>query len=355
MLTIEKVEHILRPYMARTLSPKFFTELYSTNRKGFLDKMKGLLNKPVANPLKETEVCGIKFRNDLGNAAGLDKDGSLLEFNYFLGAGFAIVGTVLDKPHTGNLFPMGKEQHNPWVPLPNSKSALNSLGLPSLGVDKSLENIDKFKQKYSADNFPIGLSIMGHPAQEGEEKLNGILTCVEKAVGKVDFIEINESCPNVAHKSDDGLADRLNAIAKLKKNTPIFVKLGALTDANQTIDLLDAAKMDGLVLLNTQKDYDFYRPKLSNKDHKVFDYYTNTYQGGLSGEIIKETSVDAAKRASEAIKAKNSKIQLIHVGGISNKADVQESRKYAPLREWYTGMMDKMCSGPINKVYSDLI
>ena len=31
----------------------------------------------------------------------MDKDGSLLEWMYRTGAGFAVVGTVLDKPHGG--------------------------------------------------------------------------------------------------------------------------------------------------------------------------------------------------------------------------------------------------------------
>ncbi|MCH2207082.1 MAG: hypothetical protein MK132_14600 [Lentisphaerales bacterium] len=341
--------------MARALSPKFFTKLYSTNRKGFLEKIQTLLDSPVSNAKHEVNVCGITFRNDLGNAAGLDKDGSLLKFNYFLGSGFAVVGTVLNEPHTGKLFPMGKKQHNPWTPLPNSHSALNSLGLPSLGVDKALENIAKFRTEFPDKDFPVGLSIMGHPLQEGQQKLDGILECVEKSVGKVEFIEINESCPNVAHQTDDGLGDRLKAISQIKKATPIFVKLGSLGNAAQTVTLLDGSNIDGLILLNTQKNYDFYRPKLSSKDHKVFDYYTQQYQGGLSGEIIKETSFDAVKRASEEITKQNSKLQLIHVGGISTKQDVKQSRQLAPLREWYTGMMERLCSGPIDQLYPGVL
>ena len=81
----------------------------------------------------------------LGNAAGLDKDGSLLEFNYCIGAGFAVVGTVLNKPHTGNIVKIRGKEHNPWAPLPHSHSALNSLGLPSLGIDASIKNILEFK------------------------------------------------------------------------------------------------------------------------------------------------------------------------------------------------------------------
>lgn len=40
---------------------------------------------------------------------------------------------------------------------------------------------------------------MGHPAKHGAEKLEGVLECVRKACDVVDFIELNESCPNVNH------------------------------------------------------------------------------------------------------------------------------------------------------------
>lgn len=355
MFKFLRLEHKLRPLAARTLSPKFFMELYSANRKKFISSITDALKEPVATVDRKTTVCGLDFRNDLGNAAGLDKDGSLLEFNYFLGAGFAIVGTVLNKAHTGNLFKVKKKEFNPWTPLPHSHSALNSLGLPSLGIDESIKNISAFKEKYQAKDFPIGLSIMGHPLQEGQEKLDGILECVEKAVGVVDFIEINESCPNVQHKADDGLDSRLKAITEIKKSTPIFVKLGSLGDPEKTVKAMDECKVDGLVLLNTQKDYDLYRPKLQKNDHKIFDYYTSKFQGGLSGEIIRDTSFESVKLASEKIRELESKLQLIHVGGINTKNDMEESRKMAPLREWYTGFMEHLGSKKPESVYSEMV
>jgi dihydroorotate dehydrogenase len=355
MLKIARIEHKLRPFMARSLTPKFFMELYSANRRHFIASMSKTLKKPISNAQHPSEVCGINFRNDLGNAAGLDKDGSLLEFNYCLGAGFAVVGTVLNKPHTGNILKIRGKEHNPWVPLPHSHSALNSLGLPSLGVDAALENILKFKEKYPDPNFPVGLSIMGHPLQKDQEKLDGILECVSKAVGKVEFIEINESCPNVKHSSDDDLESRLQAISKIKGTTPIFVKLGDLGDANKTVKLLDQCQIDGLVLLNTQKNYHKYRPQLAKQDHKIFDYYTEKFQGGLSGEIIRDTSFDSVREAHAAIKENNSKLQLIHVGGINTSSDMKESREFAPLREWYTGLMEHMGTKKLRDVYAHMV
>ena len=55
------------------------------------------------------------------------------------GAGFAVVGTVLDKPHCGNQWVLN--YFNPWLPLPFSGAGLNSLGLPSKGVGKAITNI----------------------------------------------------------------------------------------------------------------------------------------------------------------------------------------------------------------------
>jgi dihydroorotate dehydrogenase len=355
MLKLARIEHKLRPFMARSLSPKFFMELYSANRRHFISSMAKALRNPISNAASPVKVCGLNFRNDLGNAAGLDKDGSLLEFNYCLGAGFAVVGTVLNKPHTGNIVKIRGKEHNPWVPLPHSHSALNSLGLPSRGIDASLKNIEEFRQKYPDKDFPVGLSIMGHPLQEGNEKLDGILECVSKAIGIVDFIEINESCPNVQHKADDGLEKRLNAVSAIKKETPIFVKLGDLGDAVKTVNLMDSANIDGLVLLNTQKNYAKYRPQLDEQDHKIFDFYTDRFQGGLSGEIIRDTSFESVKEAHDAISKNKSTLQIIHVGGINTPEDMKESRKIAPLREWYTGFMEHMGTKKLKNVYNDMV
>merc|ERR1719491_2802992 len=153
-------------------------------------------------------VLGLQFRGDLGNSAGLDKEGALLDFDYDLGAGFAVVGTVLSAPHTGNLFPMwgGLMNSNAWTPLPFSGGALNSLGLPAHGVDVAVQNIEAFRKSRGippqvcgaaqlpcSKRFPVGVSIMGHPKQEGQQKLEGVLECVRKVIPVADFIEINES------------------------------------------------------------------------------------------------------------------------------------------------------------------
>eukprot|EP01052_Picozoa_sp_SAG31_P010781 SAG31_NODE_599_length_13649_cov_9.930775_10_plen_137_part_00 len=128
------------------------------------------------------------------------------------------MGTVLAEPHTGNKFVMGR--WNPWVPLASSHSGLNSLGLPSKGIDaavchlvvetlaspvlyvlqrlnlhamlQQVENIRVFLTKFHPSEFPIGISIMGHPLQTGAAKQAGILECVRKSVPVADFIEVSQ-------------------------------------------------------------------------------------------------------------------------------------------------------------------
>ena len=243
----------LRPTLAATLPAEAFICLYSATRTPFAKAMgKSAGKQPASLPAGGAEsvrVMGLSFRNDLGNAAGLDKDGSLLDFNYAIGAGYTVVGTVLSEPHTGNLFSFlgGLWRGNAWTPLPLSGGALNSLGLPSQGVAAAMSNIAAFRERHAlppqraertgkakggggrgaggeaaGGGFPIGVSIMGHPAHaDPAQKLEGVLHCVREALPLADFIEVNESCPNVHHGSGgasatEELAARLRAIVAVR-------------------------------------------------------------------------------------------------------------------------------------------
>lgn len=355
MIALEKMEHGLRPLLARITPPSLFMKCYSAGRGGFIKKLSKELIDAQPGHYHEKEVAGLKFRNDLGNAAGLDKDGSLLDFNYRLGAGFTVLGTVLNKPHTGNVFKAFGKEHNPWTPLPNSHSALNSLGLPSKGVDPLINTVKEFQDRVQPKDFPIGISTMGHPAQSGQEKIDGVLECVKKSLGTADFIEINESCPNVKGHDSAAMFGRVKAVMDVAGGElPIFIKLGSLDHAEETLKGFADLGVAGVVLLNTQKNYPLYEPKLSPADKKVFKFYTEKFEGGLSGEIIRDTSFDAVKQAKAIIDQHELKLELIHVGGIGSPDDVKLSREYAALREWYSLFMERLFEWPLKDIYSKM-
>eukprot|EP01084_Bolivina_argentea_P162316 282497_1 len=387
------IQGVLRPYMVKYLPNDLVVFIYSFSRNTYLSCL-GKYRVQDCHHLKESNreinVMGLSFRNDLGNAAGLDKDGTLLNLSYTMGAGFAVVGTVLNRKHSGNLpmmklfnfIPLGR--YNPWTPLPETKCGLNSLGLPTKGIDEVIKNILFFKTEcvtkgYDISKFPIGVSIMGHPLDNSDpcEKLKGVIECVEKCClsQTADFIEINESCPNVDHGNHcdsqqnirKKLKERLHEIIKCRndickqkciKNIPILVKLGSLghnkNEIIERVKFISDCGVDGIVAVNTQKDYKNYLLNLPKHDKKLFLYYTKKYNGGFSGPLIFKKSLNQIEIATQYLKKYNKNFTIIHVGGISNNNDVVKSRQSgAHLREWYTGLMHNIATLPINKVYDE--
>lgn len=286
---------------------------------------------------------GLSFRNDLGVAAGFDKDGKLLPFLHSLGAGFVVVGTVLPRVHCGNLPPELGGQLNPWTPLPSSRSAINSLGLPQVGVDATAKNIEAFRAQEHDAHFRIAASVMAHPFDQGEYAVEGVVQTVRKLAPLVDFFELNESCPNVAHH-DTSLEEQQMRVAAVQAacaefSKPLFVKLSTFGDVRTTLRFFADLKVAGLVGVNTQIDYDALRSRVAPQDHALFDYYTQVFRGGVSGAAIAPVSHEQIVQASLILLQEKLPLELIHVGGIVNHADVVESRKYAVLREWYTGLL----------------
>src|SRR3989344_963956 len=344
-----RIDGRLRSRLSLVLTPSLFTLLYSAVRHPMLLAL-ARDRTSVDAPRYPVEFAGLRFRNDLGNAAGFDKDGTLLGFNYRIGAGFAIVGTVLIEQHTGNRF-SSRVSYNPWTPLPYSQGAINSLGLPNVGVDVVMKNILNFRNEHNPVDFPIGVSIMGHPAQHGEKKLEGTIECLRRVLPVADFVEINESCPNVHGHEVDDVDSRLATLVvvrdehhlKTGRRVPLFVKLAGFGDAAHTVRVMTALGIDGLVGVNTQKNYaDLV---VHPKDRALFDYYTRTHGGGVSGQPIAHYALAQIELAAREIVAQKSHLKLIHVGGIRSRADMSKSRTIGDsvvLREWYTGMMEEM-------------
>lgn len=360
------LDHLVRPQLSRILPPDKFVQVYSRTRTWFLDMLASC--RPEAYvPQEKVNIHGVTFRNCLGNAAGLDKDGRLLAFNYLLGAGFAVVGTVLSEPYAGNLIRAVHKWANPWTPLPYSRSAINSLGLPSHGVECARENIVNFRRIFQPENFPIIASVMGHPSHKDEQKkINGILHCLQVLLPWVDGFEVNESCPNTEH-SDKGLENRLRAVLGERDYhyerygiyKPVLVKMRDVGNAEYTVKFLTKMGVDGVVLTNTQINYPKLRESVHPKDLPLFDYYTKTHKGGVSGPIIRAFAYGQVSSAVQAIEKQKSRMLVADVGGIETQSDIAHSRNLNPnivkLHEWYTGKMNALGSQDPSCIYKDMI
>lgn len=348
-----KAEHLIRPILSK-LPPELFCAIYSSGRKKFLNSLvKNVPKKPISLSLiHRVKLWDITFSSPLFNAAGMFKDGR----GYYLaakqGAGAFLAGTTTSNSRSGNY---KKGIWHPFIPYPKSKSASNWLGLPNPGhseVAKILSQIEKQK------HCPIGASLSTSPDDNENTALHELvqgLIIYEKA--NVDFIELNESCPNVAHNHsnsqplDADFIKRLefisqNFLAKRNRKLPVIIKLSNDFDSNLMDDLIDIAttlNFDGINFGNTSTDYTNIKKHISDNELNKFEYFTKTFGGGISGKPLKSKSLALCTKACEILKNKNLKneFHIIRTGGIESYRDIIESKEIGVnLNQWFTGYFD---------------
>lgn len=79
---------------------------------------------------------GLTFKNPLGLAAGLDKDGECIDALGAMGFGAIEIGTVTPRPQPGNDKPR-------LFRLVDAEGLINRMGFNNLGVDNLVENVKK--------------------------------------------------------------------------------------------------------------------------------------------------------------------------------------------------------------------
>ena len=208
--TLANWENKLRPLVTQ-LPPEQVVSRYSSGRLYFLSKLKDEIPDEAYSPPEHLKrvLWGIEFRSPVMNAAGMFKNGECYVMVSRQGAGAYLGGTGTFNQRDGN---KRDGIYLPFVPYPRSHSASNWLGLPNDGDPKNSERAAEIEK---VDGCPVGWSVMGSPDFEGEEKLQKLvegMRLYEKA--NVDFLEINESCPNTQHGNpqDDDLANRLRYV-----------------------------------------------------------------------------------------------------------------------------------------------
>ncbi|MBI2044159.1 hypothetical protein HYT24_02235 [Candidatus Pacearchaeota archaeon] len=362
-VTLLKIEGFVRPITVRILHPKKVVSVYSENRLAFLKKLHEDLPSKMYFPPKKfrRRLWGLEFRSPIMNSAGMFKNGEGYEITSRQGAGAYLGGTGTFNNRKGN------EKEGiflPFAPYPSSGAASNWLGLPN---DGDLANSETVKYFRRIEGMPIGWSVMGSPDYQGEEKLRHLIESMklyEKA--GVDFLEINESCPNTSHgkPQDDDLANRLKYIKKnflslRQRKLPIIVKFSNDTELEQVHPLLDMLfefGFDGVNFGNTSTLYDKRKEKIHKNDKRVYDYFTKTFGGGVSGRPLKESSFMLASKAVKYLRIKPPKqeFHVIRTGGIENINDITASEKAGiSLNQWFTGYFDNLAKNG-HKVYENM-
>jgi len=364
---IAKTEKKIRPWMAH-LPPKLYITTYSRFRNTFLRNFVNCIPKSKIEIGQEHKVklWDIEFNSPLFNAAGMFKLGAGYRKVYMLGAGAFLAGTSTATPRFGNV----KENiKGPFVPLPNSKAAINWLGLPNPGHSRLAKVINDIEAK---PGCPIGVSLSVEPNSNGSAPLDKLIDGFNSFIkAGASFAELNESCPNVAHNDvnydssglDINLINRAEYlyekfIKRKDSNFPIILKFSNDTSAslvNKLVDLAIDFHFDGINFGNTSVNYQLYRNLINSAELNSYDYFTSHFGGGLSGSILKDASLHLSSIASRYLTTKslNNEFHIIRTGGIDSYDDIKKSKENnIYLNQWYTGFFENFAMNG-NNVYKE--
>ena len=271
----------------------------------------------------EREVFGLKFKNPVGLAAGLDKDANIYNELDAFGFGFIEIGTITPKPQEGN-------PKKRLFRLKEDSGIINRMGFNNGGIDLAVQRLKQNK------GVLIGGNIGKNKVTPNENAVDDYAICFDALYDYVDYFVVNVSSPNTpnlrALQDKEPLMELLGTLQaknlKKPKAKPILLKIAPdLTDDQlmDIIDIINETKIAGVIATNTT----ISREGLKS-DNKV-------EVGGLSGKPLRERSTEVIRFLSEK---SNKSFPIIGVGGIHSAADALEKLDAgAALIQIYTGFI----------------
>ena len=304
-----KLLFLLPPELSQNIS-HFFLKLFS----GFYK-------------IKQTHlhVKGLRVKNRLGLAAGLDKNARLINEFDNIGFGFIEVGTITPKAQYGNPKPRIKR-------LISNESLLNSLGFPNEGV-RSI----KSRLKKVSEDICLGVNIGPNKETASEELVNDYLLCYEEVFEYADFVTINISSPNTPNLRSLHNIENFKAVIdailsernKHQKKPKVFIKISPDEQSNIYKDLIETinnSEIDGVIISNT-----------SNSQNLKESLNVGHLPGGISGKSLKNSSNKILKEIKTMI---NEEKIIVAVGGIFDVDSYNEKFELgADLVQMYTGLI----------------
>ena len=286
-------------------------------------------NQRVDDPV---ELAGLRFPNRVGMAAGLDKNGRVIDGLGAMGFGFVEVGTVTPKGQPGNPKPR-------MFRLPQAQALINRLGFNNEGLDAFLANVRKARFRDSGGI--LGLNIGKNAATPIENAVDDYLACLDGVYPHADYVTVNISSPNTKNlrtlQSDEALDALLGRLQERRqalihqhgRTVPMFVKIAPDLDETQVgviAATLQKNGIDGVIATNTT----LARGAVQGQPHA-------DETGGLSGRPVFEASNQVIRQLRAAL---GPRYPIIGVGGVMSGADARAKREAgADLVQLYTGLI----------------
>jgi dihydroorotate dehydrogenase (NAD+) catalytic subunit len=208
------------------------------------------------------------------------------------------VARQLDAFVTKTVTPLPREGNAPPRIAETAHGMLNAIGLANPGRERFLaEHLPRLREL----GIPVWVSVGGFCADDYAE------TCA--ALGDIEAIELNLSCPNVDEAADS--AAEIVEACRGATGFPLFAKLSAAhPDVAEVARAVAAAGADGVSLVNTLRAVALdrrLRPALARGS------------GGLSGPALRPIALHAVSVCHEA-----TGLPIVGMGGIESGRDALE-------------------------------
>ena len=280
------------------------------------------------DPALEREVFGLKFKNPVGLAGGLDKNGEFYNDLTNFGFGFIEIGSLTPEPQSGNPKPR-------LFRIVQDRAIINRMGINNKGVKNAVEQLKKARPRTI-----ISGNISKNSTSINDDASKDYETAFAMLYDFVDMFTVNISCPNVSGLSDlqdvSFLSDIVDKLLELRmyfdEYRPILIKVSPDISHQQLDEIIDYCLMsgvDGIVAGNTTRSRDGL-----TADPEKIEAIGN---GGMSGAPLYAKSLELVRYISTKSKGK---LPVIGVGGIMSGAQAREMLDAgASLVEIYTGFI----------------
>lgn len=283
----------------------------------------------ISHSSLEREVFGLRFKNPVGLAAGLDKNALAFEEFGSMGFGFVEVGTVTPKAQPGNDQPR-------LFRLIKNEAIINRMGFNNDGVQAVAARLRKRKK----GGVIIGGNIGKNKVTPNEKAVDDYLICFEALFDVVDYFVVNVSSPNTPNlrelQEKEPLKELLNTLQirnKAKSHPkPILLKIAPDLGNSQLDDIIEIVKdtkIAGVIATNTT----ISREGLHYDEKELAAFGA----GGLSGKPLTQRSTEVIRYLKQQ---SGNAFPVIGVGGIHSAADALEKLDAgADLIQLYTGFI----------------
>ena len=265
------------------------------------------------HPSLEREVFGIRFRNPIGAAAGLDRDARHYRPFGALGFGFVEIGTITPKEQQGGISPR-------MFRLPEHKALIHRMGNPNCGVEKAINHL---RRRAHGRKVVVGANIGPGAHFARENGIKEYLRTFRNLYQYVDYFTVNidaltDEDNNYTDYIKAEIEEILEALFDFRRGQndyrPIMVKLSPdwpKEIVDDMCDILIDTPLDGLVVGNGTHQY------TNSSESK----HANRMRGGtLCGAPLLERTATLIRYVCSRM---DYSYPVIGAGGIMSAADAQ--------------------------------